>query len=47
MQYFDPEKFDVKVDPDPKRNEVDITYIVEEKKVLIKYNYRAVGELEE
>ena len=31
MQYFDPEKFDVKVDPDPKRNEVDITYIVEEK----------------
>ena len=30
MQYFDPEKFDVKVDPDPKRNEVDITYIVEE-----------------
>jgi outer membrane protein insertion porin family len=31
MQYFDPEKFDVKVDPDPARNEVDITYIVEEK----------------
>ena len=31
MQYFDPEKFDVKVDPDPIRNEVDITYIVEEK----------------
>ncbi len=31
MQYFNPEKFDVKVDPDPLRNEVDITYIVEEK----------------
>ena len=31
MQYFDPEKFDVKVDPDPIRNEVDITYVVEEK----------------
>ncbi len=31
MQYFDPEKFDVKVVPDPQRNEVDITYIVEEK----------------
>ncbi len=31
MQYFNPEKFDVKVDPDPARNEVDITYIVEEK----------------
>jgi len=31
MQYFDPEKFDVKVDPDQVRNEVDITYIVEEK----------------
>ena len=31
MQYFNPEKFDVKIDPDPVRNEVDITYIVEEK----------------
>ena len=31
MQYFDPEKFDVKVDPDPERNEVNITYVVEEK----------------
>ena len=31
MQYFNPEAFDVKVDPDPVRNEVDITYIVEEK----------------
>ena len=31
MQYFNPEKFDVKVDPDGVRNEVDITYIVEEK----------------
>ena len=31
MQYFNPEKFDVKVDPDVERNEVDITYIVEEK----------------
>lgn len=31
MQYFNPEKFDVKVDPDGARNEVDITYIVEEK----------------
>jgi outer membrane protein insertion porin family len=31
MQYFNPEKFDVKVDPDPSRNEVNITYIVEEK----------------
>ena len=31
MQYFNPEKFDVKVDPDPARNEVNITYIVEEK----------------
>ncbi|MDC0249502.1 outer membrane protein assembly factor BamA [Flavobacteriales bacterium] len=31
MQYFDAEKFDVKVDPDQARNEVDITYIVEEK----------------
>ena len=31
MQYFNPEKFDVKVEPDPGRNEVDITYVVEEK----------------
>ena len=31
MQYFNPEKFDVKVDPDPRRNQVDITYVVEEK----------------
>jgi outer membrane protein insertion porin family len=31
MQYFNAEKFDVKVDPDAARNEVDITYIVEEK----------------
>ena len=31
MQYFNPEKFDVKVDPDPARNKVDITYVVEEK----------------
>ncbi|MEC7646401.1 MAG: outer membrane protein assembly factor BamA [Bacteroidota bacterium] len=31
MQYFNPEKFDVKVNPDPARNEVDITYVVEEK----------------
>ena len=31
MQYFNPEKFDVKVEPDGVRNEVDITYIVEEK----------------
>ena len=31
MQYFNPEKFDVKVDPDPVKNQVDITYVVEEK----------------
>ncbi len=31
MQYFDPEAFDVKVDPDPVKNEVDITYILAEK----------------
>ena len=31
MQYFDPEAFDVKVDPDPSRNEVNITYVVSEK----------------
>jgi outer membrane protein insertion porin family len=30
MKYFDPEAFDVKVDPDPARNEVDITYILSE-----------------
>ena len=31
MQYFNPEKFDVKIDPDNIKNKVDITYIVEEK----------------
>ena len=31
MQYFDPEAFDVKIDPKPARNEVDVTYIVAEK----------------
>ena len=31
MSFFDPEAFDVKVDPDPARNEVDITYILAEK----------------
>ena len=31
MQYFDPEAFDVKIDPKPARNEVDITYLVSEK----------------
>ena len=31
MQYFNPETFDVKSDPQPTRNEVDITYVVEEK----------------
>ena len=31
MQYFDPEAFDVKIDPNPARNEVDVTYIVSEK----------------
>ena len=31
MQYFDPEAFDVKIEPNPSRNEVDITYILEEK----------------
>ena len=31
MQYFDPEAFDVKIDPNPVRNEVDITYILSEK----------------
>lgn len=31
MQYFNPEAFDVNVEPDQARNSVDITYIVEEK----------------
>ena len=31
MPFFDPEAFDVKVEPDPARNEVDITYILAEK----------------
>ena len=31
MSFFDPEAFDVKVEPDPARNEVDITYILAEK----------------
>ncbi len=31
MQYFDPEAFDVKIDPDPERNEVNITYVLSEK----------------
>ena len=31
MQYFNPEAFDVKVEPDQARNSVDITYVVEEK----------------
>jgi outer membrane protein insertion porin family len=31
MPFFDPEAFDVKVDPDPARNEVDITYVLAEK----------------
>ena len=31
MQYFDPEAFDVKIDPNPARNEVDVTYVVAEK----------------
>ena len=31
MQYFNPEKFDVKIAPDPRKNEVNITYVVEEK----------------
>ena len=31
MQYFDPEAFDVKIEPDPVRNEVDITYVLSEK----------------
>ena len=31
LQYFDPEAFDVKIDPNPARNEVDVKYIVSEK----------------
>ena len=31
MAFFDPEAFDVKVEPDPVRNEVDITYVLAEK----------------
>jgi outer membrane protein insertion porin family len=31
MSFFDPEAFDVKVEPDPARNEVDITYVLAEK----------------
>jgi len=31
MAFFDPEAFDVKVEPDPARNEVDITYVLAEK----------------
>ena len=31
MQYFNPESFDVNIEPQPARNEVDITYVVEEK----------------
>jgi len=31
MPFFDPEAFDVKVEPDPARNEVDITYVLAEK----------------
>jgi len=31
MPFFDPESFDVKVEPDPGRNEVDITYVLAEK----------------
>lgn len=31
MPFFDPEAFDVKVEPDPVRNEVDITYVLAEK----------------
>ena len=27
MQYFDPEAFDVKIDPNPARNEVDNLYV--------------------
>jgi outer membrane protein insertion porin family len=31
MPFFDPEAFDVKIEPDPDRNEVDITYVLAEK----------------
>ena len=31
LQYFDPEKFDVKIEPNQNRNTVDITYVVSEK----------------
>ena len=31
LQYFDPESFDVKIDPDQIRNEVNVTYILSEK----------------
>ena len=31
MQYFDPEAFDVKIEPDQMRNEVDVTYVLAEK----------------
>jgi len=31
MAFFDPEAFDVKVEPDPSRNQVDITYVLAEK----------------
>ena len=31
MAFFDPEAFDVKVEPDPARNEVNITYVLAEK----------------
>tara|TARA_B100000945_G_C20413740_1_gene614024 strand:+ start:6 stop:1316 length:1311 start_codon:yes stop_codon:yes gene_type:complete len=31
MQYFDPEAFDVKIEPDQIRNEVDVTYVLAEK----------------
>ncbi len=31
LQYFDPEAFDVKIDPDPSKNKVDVTYVLAEK----------------
>jgi len=31
LQYFDPEAFDVKIDPDPAKNKVDVTYVLAEK----------------
>ena len=31
LQYFDPEQFDVKINPNPLKNNVDITYVVAEK----------------